>query len=80
MVGMKLQADRFLYCQICPLDVTDIMTIQTAKGEKNLTEGNLIALMNNGMSFSLSIFFMVSSKLIWIISHGQTGAQPECDF
>jgi NADP-dependent 3-hydroxy acid dehydrogenase YdfG len=71
MVRAKLHADGFHTIKYVRLDVmdSDITTIQGAKETIDLAEGKLDVLVNNaGTFFRLSIFIL-SSKLIQIISY-----------
>ena len=77
----KLHANGFHTVKYVRLDVTDLTTIQAAKETIDLAEGKLDVLVNNAGTFLLlSAFFIVSSKLIRIVSYWQTGGRPECDF
>jgi hypothetical protein len=81
MVRAILHANGFHTVKYVRLDVTDLTTIQAAKETIDLAEGKLDVLVNNaGTFFRLSTLFIISSKLIRIISYWQTGGQPECDF
>ena len=81
MVRAKLHAAGFHTVKYVRLDVTDIATIQAAKETIYLAEGKLDVLVNNaGTLFRPSTFFLLSCKLIRIISYWQTGGKSECDF